>query len=93
VLWVHPTRNLLAAAFEVEHSTPIYSGLLRFNDVHIDFKLPRAGIVAQAEREEAFLRQVNRRTFHVSGLNEVCLFYSYSDVYRWYQRLRSEYKS
>lgn len=90
VLWIHPKRNLLAAAFEVEHSTPIYSGLLRFNDVHIDFKLPRAGIVAQEERKEAFLRQINRRTFRASGLNEVCLFYNYSDVYRWYMRLRSK---
>jgi len=89
VLWTHPTRNLLTAAFEVEHSTPIYSGLLRFNDVHIDFKLPRAGIVAQAERKEAFLRQINRRTFRASGLNEICLFYSYNDIYGWYQRLRS----
>lgn len=90
VLWIHPTRNLLAAAFEIEHSTPIYSGLLRFNDTHIDFKLPRAGIVADAEREEAFLRQINRRTFRASGLNEVCLFYKYNDIYRWYLRLRSE---
>ncbi|TAK00996.1 hypothetical protein EPO44_09305 [bacterium] len=90
VLWVHPTRNLLAAAFEIEHSTLIYSGLLRFNDVHIDFKLPRAGIVADAEREEAFLRQINRRTFRASGLNEVCLFYKYSDTYRWFLRLHSE---
>lgn len=89
VLWIHPTQNLLTAAFEVEHSTPVYSGLLRFNDVHIDYKLPRAGIVAQAERKEVFLRQVNRRTFRASGLSEVCLFYSYYDVYRWYLRLAS----
>lgn len=89
VLWIHPTQNLLAAAFEIEHSTPIYSGLLRFNDVHIDFKLPRAGIVADAEREDAFLRQINRRTFRASGLSEVCLFYKYDDIYRWYLRLRS----
>lgn len=92
VLWIHPTRNLLAAAFEIEHSTPIYSGLLRFNDVHIDFKLPRAGIIANAERKEGFLRQINRRTFCASGLDEVCLFYTYSDVYRWYLRLRSEHR-
>ena len=90
VLWIQPMRNLLAAAFEIEHSTPIYSGLLRFNDVHIDFKLARAGIVADAEREEAFLRQINRRTFRASGLSEVCLFYKYSDIYRWYMRLCSE---
>lgn len=90
VLWIHPTQNLLAAAFEVEHSTPIYSGLLRLNDVHIDFKLPRAGVIAQAERKDAFLRQVNRRTFRASGLGEVCLFYNYSDIYQWFLRLRSE---
>ena len=93
VLWIHPTRNLLAAAFEIEHSTPIYSGLLRFNDVHIDFKLPRAGVVADAEREEAFLCQINRRTFRASGLSEVCLFYKYSDIYRWFLRLCSEQRA
>ena len=92
VLWVHPTRNLLAASFKIEHSTPIYSGLLRFNDVHIDFELPRAGIVADAEREDAFLRQINRRTFRASGLGDVCLFYKYSDVYRWYVQLRSGHR-
>lgn len=87
VLWINPTRNLLAAAFEIEYSTPIYSGLLRFNDVHLDFRLPRAAIVADMDRKEAFMRQINRRTFRESGLNEVCLFYSYSDVYGWYKRL------
>jgi hypothetical protein len=90
VLWIHPTQNLLEAAFEVEHSTPIYSGLLRFNDVHIDFKLPRAGIIAQEERKDAFLLQINRRTFRASGLDQVCLFYNYSEVYRWYLRLVSQ---
>lgn len=87
VLWINPSRNLLSAAFEIEHTTPIYSGLLRCNDVHIDFKLPRAGIVAETERKEAFLRQINRRTFRSSGLSEVCLFYSYNDIYSWYERL------
>jgi len=90
VLWIHPTQNLLAAAFEIEHSTPIYSGLLRFNDVHLDVKLLRAGIVADAEREDTFLRQISRRTFRASGLSDVCLFYKYSDIYRWYVRLLSE---
>jgi hypothetical protein len=90
VLWIHPTQNLLEAAFEVEHSTPIYSGLLRFNDVHIDFKLPRAGIIAQAERKDTFLHQINRRTFRASGLDQVCLFYNYSEIYRWYLRLVSQ---
>jgi hypothetical protein len=90
VVWIKPEKNLLSAVFEIEHSTPIYSGLLRFNDIQIDCKLPRAGIVAEAERKEAYLRQINRRTFIVSGLNDICLFYSYNDVYSWYRRLYSE---
>lgn len=89
VLWLDPERNTITAAFEVEHSTPIYSGLLRFNDVHIDFKLPRAAVVAQQERRSVFVRQVNRRTFQASGLSEVCVFYEYADVYKWFLRLRS----
>jgi hypothetical protein len=89
VLWVHPARMSLAAAFEVEHSTTIYSGLLRFNDIHIDYKLPRAAIVAQAERKDTFFRQINRRTFAASGLADVCLFYAYNDVFDWYRRLSS----
>lgn len=93
VLWFHTNSNILVAAFEIEHSTPIYSGLLRFNDVHIDFKIPRAGIVARHERKDRFLRQINRRTFRTSGLSEVCLFYSYEDIYRWYLRLESEHRS
>lgn len=31
VIWIDHRHDLIAAAFEVEHSTPIYSGLLRFS--------------------------------------------------------------
>jgi hypothetical protein len=86
VLWLDARRNTIAAAFEVEHSTPIYSGLLRFNDVHIDLKLPRAAVVAREERRSVFAKQVNRRTFQASGLSDVCVFYEYSDVYDWFLR-------
>ena len=41
VIWLDARHNTISAAFEIEHTTPIYSGLLRFNDVHIDLKLPR----------------------------------------------------
>ena len=40
VIWLDARHNTISAAFEIEHTTPIYSGLLRFNDVHIDLKLP-----------------------------------------------------
>ena len=86
VLWIDKRRNTIAAAFEVEFSTPIYSGLLRFIDIHIDFKLPRAAVIAHEERRSAFVRQVNRRTFQASGLSDICSFYEYTDVYRWFTR-------
>jgi len=87
LIWIDRRRNVIAGAFEVEHSTPIYSGLLRLNDVHIDFKLPRAAVVAQEERRSVFFNQVNRRTFQASGLSEVCVFYEYTDIYEWFVRL------
>jgi hypothetical protein len=87
VLWLERRRNSISAAFEVEFSTPIYSALLRFNDVYIDFKLPRAGVVAHEERRSVFAKQVNRRTFQASGLSEICAFYEYADVYKWFARL------
>jgi len=88
VLWLERRRNTISAAFEVEFSTPIYSALLRFNDLFIDFKLPRAAVVAREERRSAFVKQVNRRTFQASGLSDICAFYEFPDVYRWFGRLR-----
>jgi hypothetical protein len=35
VIWIRRGSGQLTALFEIEHSTPIYSGLLRFNDVRI----------------------------------------------------------
>lgn len=89
VIWLDARRNTISAAFEVEHTTPIYSGLLRFNDVHIDLKLQRAAVVSREERRSVFVRQVNRRTFQASGLSEVCVFYEYADIYNWFLRQRN----
>ena len=48
VLWMQRGSNQVKSLFEVEHSTPIYSGLLRFNDLHLtDNKLkPKYSIVS-----------------------------------------------
>ncbi|MCH7496714.1 MAG: hypothetical protein IH971_02550 [Candidatus Marinimicrobia bacterium] len=89
VLWIQRGSNELRALFEVEHSTPIYSGLLRFNDIHLATpqQHPRYSIVANDTRRALFVRQVNRPTFRTSGLNEVCTFLEYADVYGWNNRL------
>lgn len=91
VIWIHKGSNELRALFEVEHSTPIYSGLLRFNDIHLlapNLRL-RFSIVANDYRRSAFVRQLNRPTFRVSGLHEMCTFLKYVDVLGWHNRIRT----
>jgi len=89
VVWVERGAATARAFFEVEHSTPIYSGLLRFNDVNIlapmsDMKF---GIVCAEERRGVFVRQLSRPTFRASGLSDRCLFFEYRNVFGWHQRL------
>ncbi len=81
VLWVGAGRSTLEALYEVEHSTPIYSGLLRFNDVLItDHRVTRFSIVSNEARREVFSRQLFRPTFVRSGLAELCGFLEYGNV-------------
>jgi len=89
VVWLQKGGNTVQGLFEVEHSTPIYSGLLRFNDIHLvapNLKA-RFSIVANNERRSLFIKQLNRPTFQTSGLGELCTFLEYSDVFNWHQRI------
>lgn len=89
VVWLQRGGNNVKGLFEVEHSTPIYSGLLRFNDIHLiapNLKA-RFSIVANNKRRSLFVKQLNRPTFQVSGLGEICTFIEYSDVFNWYRRI------
>ena len=88
VIWFE-RDNRIHSLFEVEHSTPIYSGLLRFNDIHLEFPNSQIkfNIVANIERKSLFTRQLNRPTFNHSGLKEICVFYDYLNIYSWYNRL------
>ncbi len=88
VLWLKRGSSELSAMFEVEHSTTIYSGLLRFNDLHLiepNLK-PKFSIVSNDLRRALFLRQINRPTFKMSGLSELCNFLEYKDVFGWFNR-------
>jgi hypothetical protein len=89
VIWVQKGSNEIRALFEVEHTTPIYSGLLRFNDIHLAGQglNPRFTVVANEERRALFSRQINRPTFQLSGIGKLCTFLEYSDVYGWFRRL------
>ena len=89
VIWLRRGGNEVKGLFEVEHSTPIYSGLLRFNDIHLitpNLKA-RFSIVANNERRSLFVKQLNRPTFQASGLGEICTFLEYSDVFNWHRRI------
>jgi hypothetical protein len=90
VIWVDYKENLIAAAFEVEHSPPVYSGLLRFNDVLLTCpKANRFFVVSNESRRDLFVRQIQRPTFQRSGLAEMASFLDYCNVYDWYHRLEN----
>lgn len=86
VIWFEQTFPI--SFYEVEHSTPIYSGLLRFNDVLLTIsKVENFNIVANSERENKFIREINRPTFKQNHLIDKVSFINYSDIYRWYKNL------
>lgn len=73
VLWIERGRCHVAAAFEVEHTTSIYSGIVRLLDLALgDGGQATKGLflVAPDEREEDIRGQLQRPAFrHVAGLN------------------------
>lgn len=87
VIWITPGRNEVQGLFEVEHSTTIYSGLLRFNDaLLIAPHISRFVIVSNDSRRSLFARQVFRPTFRQSGLSELASFLDYANVFNWHTR-------
>jgi hypothetical protein len=88
VVWVAKGRNSIESLFEVEHSTSIYSGLLRFNDLLLtDPSLSHFSIVSDDSRRSVFARQLFRPTFQRSGLAELASFLEYANVFDWHSRL------
>ena len=88
VIWVDHKHDAIAAAFEVEHSTPVYSGLLRFNDVLLTCPgASRFFVVSNESRRDLFVRQLQRPTSQRSGLSELASFLDYSNIFDWHRRL------
>lgn len=88
VVWVASGRNAIEGLFEVEHSTPVYSGLLRFNDILLtNSKVSQFTIVSNDHRRELFSRQLFRPTFRKSGLAELASFLEYANVLQWHTRI------
>jgi len=78
-------RGSIVRAFEVEHTTAVYSGLLRMADLlapqpNIDIRLH---IVASDERRDKVFREMARPVFMLlerGPLSESCTFISYESV-------------
>lgn len=91
VIWIKNGMNYIEGLFEVEHSTPIYSGLLRFNDVLLtDPAISQFSIVSNDSKRELFSRQIFRPTFIKSGLAELVSFFEYVNILDWYDRLTTK---
>jgi hypothetical protein len=89
VIWFRKGAGHPVRFFEIEHSTSVYSGLLRFNDVIIDFPIPEAFIVGDGDRTRAkFEREIARRTFEHSGLRKVTKFLLYEQVRQTWRKYR-----
>jgi hypothetical protein len=83
VLWLK--GRSIVRAFEVEHTTSIYSGILRMADLmalqpNLDIK---AHIVAPEDRKEKVFQEITRPVFSLldgKPLSERCSFISYDSV-------------
>lgn len=79
VLWLE--SNAIAAAFEVESTTSIYSGLLRMSDLismQPNLNIPLY-IVAPDDRRDKVFKEVNRPTFSRLSppLPEICPLHTF----------------
>ena len=82
VLWLQ--GNAIVAAFEVESTTSIYSGLLRMSDLvamQPNLNIPLY-LVAPNDRREKVMTEVNRPTFSKLSppLSEICRFISFTGL-------------
>lgn len=83
VIWMH--GRSMARAFEIEHTTAIYSGLLRMADLlalqpNMDIRLH---IVAPDDKREKVLREIRRPVFSLldrGPLYENCSYISYEAI-------------
>ena len=88
VIWFRKKSAQPVRFFEIEHTTSVYSGLLRLNDVKIDYPVPKATIVAPQGRRDLFDTQISRRTFVYSEIADVCDFMDYGDLEKLFESER-----
>lgn len=83
VIWL--TRRSIVRAFEIEHTTAVYSGILRMADLlalqpNMDIKLH---IVAPESRRDKVFQEIQRPVFSLldkGPLSELCSFLTYESI-------------
>lgn len=85
VLWTDPTTSSPVAGFEVEHSTSIYSGIVRLLDLALGLKENGNSIglylVAPDSRAEEVRTQLRRPAFS-GAQNKAFYFVSYGELHK-----------
>jgi hypothetical protein len=81
VVWLRG-NNQIAAAFEVEYTTSVYSGLLRMSDLSIlapNLTFPLYIVIPQ-ERVSLVQRELSRPTFQFIELHQRCSYLTIEDL-------------
>lgn len=92
VLWLQ--GNSIVAAFEIEHTTSVYSGLLRMADLitmQPNINIPLF-IVAPDDRHDKVKREINRPIFSIAlkqPLPEICRYIPYSALQKTVEQAKS----
>lgn len=82
ILWIDPGTGRVAAAFEVEHTTSIYSGILRMSDLALGLEHDELSLflVAPDTRESDISDQLRRPAFSRIADQLDVHFIAYSDL-------------
>ena len=75
VMWMKDDN--IIAAFEVEESTGVYSGLLRLSDLKIVLSEPELYIVSKKYSFRKVRQEINRPTFKAFSLSKHCRYILY----------------
>jgi len=90
VLWFEASNGNVTAAFEVEHSTSIYSGIVRMLDLALGTEVAassRLFLVAPDDRQDQVTQQLRRPAF--SRVSELGIRYlPYSELTRHSEAIR-----
>lgn len=91
VIWIE--AGSIVAAFEVEHTTRISTGLLRLSDLKLVNELncqphPYLCVVADRQDDDRVRKEINRLVFRKIGLPEHCRYISYGQLVNKYNEVK-----